>query len=108
VNQPSDYQPSATDHPNAISSHQVIKLEYILKIERKVVEHTLEGDPITILTGSAKQLPPGLEALLEGLKPDDSFIASLSLIQGYREYDLKKNQTVPRSSFPANTDLEPG
>jgi FKBP-type peptidyl-prolyl cis-trans isomerase SlyD len=89
-------------------SHRVIKLEYTLKIEGKVVDQTLEGEPITILTGFAKQLPAGLETLLEGRQAGERFTASRSPSGSYGEYDLKKNQTAKRSSFPANTVLEPG
>jgi FKBP-type peptidyl-prolyl cis-trans isomerase SlyD len=109
VNQPPDHQPTATNYPSTNPSrHRVIKLEYSLEIEGKVVNHTHKGDPITILTGFAKQLPPGLEALLQGRKAGESFTASLPPSEGYGEYDLKKNQNVPRSSFPTKTVLEPG
>jgi FKBP-type peptidyl-prolyl cis-trans isomerase SlyD len=109
MSQPPEHQPAETDRLIArASSHMVIKLEYDLKIQGKAVDHTLEGDPITILTGFAKQLPPGLEALLKGRRAGESFSASLAPSQGYGEYDLKKNQTVPRSSFPTTTVLEPG
>ena len=88
--------------------HRVIKLEYVLKVDGKVVDRTLESDPITILTGFAKQLPAGLEALLEGRQAGERFAASLPPNEGYEEYDLKKNRTVPRSEFPTKTVLEPG
>jgi FKBP-type peptidyl-prolyl cis-trans isomerase SlyD len=109
MSQPSDHQPAATGHPSTDAiRHRVIKFEYGLNIEGKVVEHTHEGDPITILTGFAKQLPPGLEALLKGRQAGESFTASIPPSEGYGEYDLKKNQTVPHSSFPAKTVLKPG
>ncbi len=111
MSQPPDHQPSTTDQQSTtrqIGIHRVIKFEYTLKIEGKAVDSTLEGDPITILTGFAKQLPPGLEMLLKGRQAGEIFSASLAPSQGYGEYDLKKNQAVPRSSFPAKTVLEPG
>lgn len=108
MSQPSDHPITAAGRPNKPDKHLVIKFEYSLTIEEKAVDHTHEGDPITILTGFAKQLPPGLEALLKGRLAGESFTASLPPNEGYGEYDLKKNQTVPRSSFPTNTILEPG
>jgi FKBP-type peptidyl-prolyl cis-trans isomerase SlyD len=105
VSQPPDHQPSTT---RQVGIHWVIKFEYVLKIEGKVVDHTLKGDPITILTGFAKQLPPGLEALLKGRQAGESYTESLPPSESYGEYDLKKNQTVSRSSFPTKTVLEPG
>jgi FKBP-type peptidyl-prolyl cis-trans isomerase SlyD len=89
-----------------ITDSSVVKLEWKLMIEGKLVESSLEGEPATILMGHAKGLPIGLEDLLIGRETGAEFEAKLE--NAYGEYDLSKVHTAKTSDFPTSTDLQLG
>jgi FKBP-type peptidyl-prolyl cis-trans isomerase SlyD len=89
-----------------ITDSSVVKLEWSLKIDGKIVERSLEGEPATILMGYAKGLPVGLEGLLIGHDAGTEFEAKLE--NAYGEYDPSKIHTAKTSDFPASTDLQLG
>ncbi len=89
-----------------IDQHSVIKLEWSLSIDDKVIERSLEGEAQTILMGHAKSLPVGLEGLLIGHEASQDFTATLE--NGYGVYDLSKVHSAKKSDFPANTNLALG
>jgi FKBP-type peptidyl-prolyl cis-trans isomerase SlyD len=75
----------------------VISLEYTLRIDAEVVDHTER--PITILTGFARELPAGLEAALLGKAPGE-YRVTLPPEQGYGVYDPAKRVEVRASDLP--------
>lgn len=87
-----------------IDQHSVVKLEWSLSIDGKVVERSLTGEAQTILIGHAKSLPVGLEGLLIGREAGTEFEATLE--NGYGVYELGKVHTAQKSDFPKNTNLE--
>lgn len=89
-----------------ITDNSVVKLEWSLSIDDKVVEHSLAGEAQTILIGHAKSLPRGLEGLLIGHEAGTEFEATLE--NGYSVYDLSKVHTAQKSDFPAKTNLALG
>ncbi len=89
-----------------ITSGSVVKLEWSLSIEGKIVERSLVGEAQTILMGQAKSLPAGLEGLLIGHDAGQEFTATLE--NGYGIYDPSKVHSAKKSDFPASTNLELG
>jgi FKBP-type peptidyl-prolyl cis-trans isomerase SlyD len=89
-----------------ISDSSVVKLEWKLMIDGKIVESSLEGEAQTILMGHAKNLPIGLEALLIGHEARTEFEATLE--NAYGIYDPSKVHRAKKSNFPRNTNLELG
>jgi FKBP-type peptidyl-prolyl cis-trans isomerase SlyD len=89
-----------------ITDSSVVKLEWILSIDSKIIERSLEGEAQTILMGHAKSLPVGLEGLLIGHEASQEFTAKLE--NGYGVYDPSKVHTAQKSDFPKNTNLELG
>jgi FKBP-type peptidyl-prolyl cis-trans isomerase SlyD len=89
-----------------ITDSGVVKLEWRLIIDGKIVERSLEGEAQTILMGHAKSLPPGLEGLLIGREAGQEFTTTLE--NGYAVYDPSKVHTAQKSDFPTKTNLALG
>lgn len=88
------------NRPPPTEPPQVIKLEYALSIGGERVDGTHPNDPITVLTGHAHILPPGLEAQLFGRTVGERFTVIVPAAAGYGEYDPTKRQTVLSSDLP--------
>lgn len=82
-----------------IRQPQVIRFEYVLKVDGEVVRQTLPGQPISILTGFAPDLPKGLEDLLLG-KASGEYRAVVSPEQAYGPYDPQKRVKVKAADLP--------
>jgi FKBP-type peptidyl-prolyl cis-trans isomerase SlyD len=89
-----------------IDQHSVVKLEWSLSIEGKLIEGSLAGEAQTILIGHAKSLPVGLEGLLIGHETGLEFTATLE--NAYGVYNPSKVHSAKKSDFPKNTNLELG
>jgi FKBP-type peptidyl-prolyl cis-trans isomerase SlyD len=89
-----------------ITDTSVVKLEWSLSIEGKIIDRSLAGEAQTILMGHAKNLPVGLEGLLIGREAGTEFEATLE--NGYGVYDASKVHTAQKSDFPAKTNLALG
>jgi FKBP-type peptidyl-prolyl cis-trans isomerase SlyD len=87
-----------------ITDNSVVKLEWSLSIDGKIIDRSLEGEPSTILIGYAKNVPVGLEGLLIGRETGSEFEATLENAYGF--YDPNKVHTAKTSDFPKNTNLE--
>jgi FKBP-type peptidyl-prolyl cis-trans isomerase SlyD len=91
-----------------VANKTVVKFEWSLLIDGKVVDHSPEGETQTILINHAHGLPPRLEAVLHGREAGETFTARIEPHDAYGEYDPAKRISVPRSSFPASAPLEVG
>jgi FKBP-type peptidyl-prolyl cis-trans isomerase SlyD len=89
-----------------VQEKTVVKLEYILKIDSKILERMTEGKTKTILMGHEKGLPPKLEGSLLGREAGESFTVSVE--DGYGFVDPAKIQIAPRRAFPKTMKLEIG
>ncbi len=56
-----------------VHNKSVVKFEYVLKVDEKILERTTEGKSKTILMGHKKGLPPGLEHALLSHAAGESF-----------------------------------
>ena len=91
-----------------VGPNTVVKFEFTLCIDQKIVERTLEAETQTILIGHAHGLPVGLEKLLHERTAGENFTITLEPIQAYGEYDPSKRINVAPSDFPVSTKLELG
>ena len=89
-----------------ITNKSVVKFEWTLEIDGKIVERSLEGEAQTILMGHAKALSVGLEQSLIGRETGDGFTARLE--NAYGVYDPSKVHQAKKSDFPTGTNLELG
>jgi FKBP-type peptidyl-prolyl cis-trans isomerase SlyD len=89
-----------------VHEKSVVKFEYSLKVDDKILERTTEGKTKTILMGHEKGLPPGLERSLLGREAGASFTASVE--NGYGVIDPTKIHIAPKSAFPKPMKLDVG
>ena len=86
----------------------VVTLDYRLTLpDGEVIEISDPGDPLVYLHGY-EEIVPGLERALEGKAKGDRVQAVVPPEDGYGEYDPEGQETVDRSEFPAELDLEVG
>jgi FKBP-type peptidyl-prolyl cis-trans isomerase SlyD len=89
-----------------VHEKSVVKFEYVLKVDDKILERTTEGRTKTILMGHEKGLPPGLEDSLLGRDAGEPFTVSVE--NSYGAIDPTKIQIAPKSAFPKTMKLEVG
>jgi FKBP-type peptidyl-prolyl cis-trans isomerase SlyD len=87
-----------------VHEKSVVKFEYVLKVDEKILERTTEGRTKTILMGHEKGLPPRLESSLLGREVGEPFTVNVE--NGYGVIDLTKIQIAPKSAFPKTMKLE--
>ncbi len=90
-----------------IQDGQVVRLDYTLKVDGKVVDTSEGNQPIQFIQGQG-QIIPGLEDQLYGLKIGDQKDVTVQPEQGYGDIDPENFADIPRSQFPSEIPLEPG
>jgi FKBP-type peptidyl-prolyl cis-trans isomerase SlyD len=91
-----------------IAKDRVVELEYRLHLgDGQVIDSSEPGKPLSYLHGRG-QIVPGLEGALEGLDIGEAKQVVVAPAQGYGEHDARGLQEVPRTMFPADTQLSPG
>jgi FKBP-type peptidyl-prolyl cis-trans isomerase SlyD len=92
----------------AIAPGHVVTIHYRLTLDDgTVADQSFGGEPMPYLHGS-NNIVPGLERQLTGKKVGDKLDLVVPANEGYGEYDPAAEQTVPKSQFPPNVQLEPG
>ena len=94
-------------NPAMIADDVVVTMEYTLTVNGEVVDSSDENDPLVFLQGY-RNIIPGLERELYGMKVGDSKKVSVKPLDGYGEKDPDAFMDVPRSEFPAEIPLEIG
>ncbi|WP_299430016.1 FKBP-type peptidyl-prolyl cis-trans isomerase [uncultured Meiothermus sp.] len=87
-----------------IRQYWVIRFEYLLQIDGEVVDRSQEGQPLTILTQFAPDLPAGLEAALVGKKPGN-YRVQIPPEQAYGPYDPARRVEAERDNLPEEPRL---
>lgn len=86
----------------------VVTVDYQLSLpDGEVVEKSDPSDPLVYLHGH-EDIVPGLERALEGKVKGDRVQAIVPPEDAYGEYDPEGEETVDRSEFPEDLDLEVG
>lgn len=85
----------------------VVSLAYTLTSGDEMVEQVKADDPLDYLHGH-ENIVPGLEEALTGKKIGDKIKVTLKPEDAYGEYDPEDKESIPRSEFPKNADLEKG
>lgn len=92
----------------AIADGFAVTIHYRLTLDDgSIADDSFEGEPLTYLHG-AHNIVPGLERELLGKKVGDTCEVVVAPADGYGEYDPAADQTVPKSAFPANVELQAG
>jgi len=100
--------PYASSMTLAISDDHVVTIHYRLTLDDgSIADESFGGDPLVYLHG-ARNIVPGLERQLAGKMKGDKVEAVVPANEGYGEYDPTAEQTVPKTAFPPNVDLQVG
>lgn len=84
-----------------------VSINYVLKVDGKVVDSSENGGPLTYTQGSS-QIIPGLEKQLTGLKAGDKKNVSVNPEEGYGEHNPQAIQKVPKKAFKETGTLKVG
>lgn len=94
-----------------VSAGTTVSIEYTLKLEDKaVIDSNVGADPLTYVHGS-RQIIPGLERALEGMKVGDSKQVTVNPEEGYGPViqdafvEVKKEQ-IPQDAMKVDAHLQ--
>ena len=91
-----------------IGENSKVTLHYALAMEDgTVIDSTFEGTPISFTMGDGTMIE-GLEAVLMGLKTDDSQSVSIPPQEGFGFPDAEAIQVMPLDEFPADMAPQAG
>jgi FKBP-type peptidyl-prolyl cis-trans isomerase SlyD len=90
-----------------IEANKVVTIDYTLTDDAGHLIDQSEDGEFAYLHG-AHNIIPGLEDALAGRAPGDELTVAIPPAQAYGERDDSKTHVVPRSMFPAGSDLEIG
>lgn len=91
-----------------VAKHKVVTIDYTLTDDEGTVLDTSEGgEPLAYIHGVGN-LIPGLEEALEGLSPGDAVRVSVPPEKAYGEIHDHLRQSVPRSRFDTEDEIEVG
>ena len=91
-----------------IADGHVVTLHYRLTLDDgTIADESFGGEPLVYLHGH-RNIVPGLESQLAGKNAGDKCEVKVPAAEGYGEYDPTLDQTVPRSAFPENAQLDVG
>lgn len=94
-------------HPSQVAKDLVVSLAYKLKVVGEIVDEADQSDPLLYLHGH-KNIVPGLESALAGMKVGESKSVVIKPKDGYGDYNEDDVEIVPRSEFPEEIPLEVG
>lgn len=89
-----------------VSAGKTVKIIYTLTVDGKVVDSTEGSDPLQYVHGQ-KQIIPGLEKQLEGLKVGDEREATIKPEEAYGVVNPNAYAEVPKDKLPKG-DLKVG
>lgn len=98
---------SADNKPEKIVDDVVVSLAYKLTVEGEVLDEAADSDAIQFLQGR-KNIIPGLESQLAGMKVGDSKRVVVNAEQGYGPIDKNAVEDIALSEFPEGVKPEIG
>jgi FKBP-type peptidyl-prolyl cis-trans isomerase SlyD len=91
-----------------VGEKMVVSLDYTLCLDDgSVVDSSDEGEPLEFIQGQGAVIP-GLEKALYGLGIGEEKDVVIAPVDGYGEFDSELLETLPRSIFPNDMELEEG
>ena len=92
----------------AIANGHAVTIHFRLTLsDGTIAGESFGGEPLVYLHGQG-DIVPGLERELTGKGVGDQCEVTLEPADGYGEYDPMAEQSVPRSQFLPNGDIQPG
>lgn len=96
--------PQAVAQEEMIKTGKKVKFDYILKVAGEEIANSQKSGPVEYTCGN-KQIVPGLERQMEGLKAGDKRTFMVAAQEAYGQVDAAAFKEVPKTALPA--DLEP-
>ncbi len=93
--------------PTKVENDVVVGLDYTLTVDGQVIDSTKNEDPLQFIQGH-KNIIPGLEQALYGMKVGDHKEVTVNAKNAYGELNPEAQIEVPRSEFPPEIPLEQG
>jgi len=90
-----------------IEDDMVVSLEFTLRVEDELVDHTEPNHPIQFIQGLG-QVVSGLEDALYGMRVGESKEITIPPEDAYGEEDEEAYAEIPKSEFPEDIPLELG
>ncbi len=85
-----------------------VAIDYCLKLDSgEEADRSQEGQPLTFITGTG-QIIPGLDNALSGMSAGEEATITVEPEEAYGLIQDDLLQTVPRTQFPADQDVQPG
>jgi len=100
-------QADETASPAIVSEHMDVGMEYTLTVDGKVVDST-EGKPPFHYVHGRRQIVPGLERALAGLKVGEETQVTIEPKDGYGDVDPEAFVEIARAQLPPDTAPEVG
>jgi FKBP-type peptidyl-prolyl cis-trans isomerase 2 len=97
----------AEQEPAEVGEGSSIKVHYTLTVDGKEVDSSRDGKPLEVTVGQ-RQVIPGFEKALVGMKPGDRKSFTVDPEEGYGPLNPDAIQEVPREQLPADLDVQPG
>lgn len=100
--------PESRDIPMIVQDDVCVGIDYTLRLEDgEVIDSSQGRGPLEFIQGRG-QIIPGLERALYGMALDDEKEVVVAPADAYGEFDSELLETLPRSAFPAEMELEEG
>lgn len=98
--------PALAQENLGVQNGRAVSLELTVKrqSDNSVAFSNVDKEPVTYVHGQ-RQLIPGLETALEGMKAGESKSVNLSADQAYGPYDEQKKVTVQRDKLPGDVEV---
>ena len=90
-----------------IQDNMVVKLDYNLLVDKKILESTDDGEPIEFIQGIG-QVIPGLETALYGMKVSEKKTVVIEPEDGYGDYDPESLEFAKKEEFSEEIPLDVG
>ena len=91
-----------------VADDLVVSMDYTLRLDdEEIIDSSAGREPLEFLQGHG-QIIPGLEQALYGMVVGEEKKVVIAPRDGYGERDSNAVQEIPRDSFPADVELEPG
>ena len=97
----------ANNGPKEVQDDVIVTLHYTVTVEGKIVDTSRNDEPIFFIQGK-RQIVPGLERALYGMKVGESKDVVVAPEDAYGEVDEDAFADIPRSEFPPEIPLDPG
>jgi len=90
-----------------VDDGQVVSLDYVLRVDGKVIDSSEAGKPLQFIQGMG-HIIPGLEHELYDMQIGENKKVVVLAKDGYGELDTEAFMDVPRAAFPTDVPLEKG